>query len=67
MMKFRWTAAARREAAEIEREQDARLDSAEKELSDLQERAGSAIRKLDERQRRNHWREAIENMIRGVA
>lgn len=50
-----------------EREKMARLEAAEQELVGLKDRAARAISLLDERQRRNHWRESIEQMIQGGA
>ena len=50
-----------------EREKIARLEQAERELGSLQHRAWLAINTLDERQRRNHWRESIERMIQGAS
>lgn len=44
-----------------------RLVEAEKALGDLQHRAHNAIVYLDGRHRRNHWRESVEDMIRGGA
>lgn len=43
-----------------------RLEQAEAEVEDLMLRAGTAIRFLDARHRRNHWRESIEQMIQGA-
>lgn len=43
-----------------------RLEQAEGDLRDLQTRADRALRTLDERHRRNHWRESIEQMIQGA-
>ncbi len=54
-----------REAA-AEAEKMARLEKAEAELLVLQERKSRALRILSERDRRNHWRESIEEMIQGV-
>lgn len=48
------------EAAKI-----ARLERAERQLSELRRRSESAILFLTEREDRNHWREAIETMIGG--
>lgn len=55
-----------RRAQREEREKLERLERAEDTLSDLKIRAERAIRILDERQKRNHWREAIEKIIQGV-
>lgn len=50
---------------EDEREKMARLEQAEKDLGSLQHRAHVAITRLEDRQKRNHWRESIESMILG--
>lgn len=46
---------------------EARLVEAEKALGDLQHRAYHAIVYLEGRHRKNHWRESVEDMIRGRA
>lgn len=51
----------------VEREKVVRIEKAETELFDLKIRAARAIRKLDDRNKRNHWRHAIEEMIQGTA
>lgn len=52
---------------DVEDAQDeARLENAERDLVDLQDRATKAIKVLDDRQRRNHWREAVQSMIKGA-
>ena len=43
-----------------------RLAAAEEELVDLRVRRVRACDALDDRQRRNHWRESIEYMIQGA-
>lgn len=48
-----------------EKEKLRRLDEAEKDLGKLKARASHAIQTLDERRDRNHWREAIEQLIQG--
>lgn len=48
-------------------EQEARLEAAEKDLGNLKHRAHSAIVYLEARNHRNHWRESVEDMIRGRA
>lgn len=45
---------------------EARLINAEQDLTALTERASEVIRTLEERRKRNHWRESIEQMIRGA-
>lgn len=57
---------ARKKRKTIERDKIARLEQAEADLSSLKIRASNAIRTLDNRQRRNHWRESIEKMIQGA-
>lgn len=49
-----------------EREKMERLEQAEKDLVSLKTRAARAIKNLDDRQRQNHWRESIEQMIQGA-
>lgn len=49
-----------------EQAQYARLERAEREVADLKARADRAVRFLDERRGRNHWREAIEQVVRGA-
>jgi len=56
----------RRAASVAERVHDERLRRAEAELLDLTVRGDRALRTLDDRHRRNHWREAIEQMIQGA-
>lgn len=46
--------------------EEARLIAAEKKTRELKDRAETAIRTLDARSRRNHWRESIEQMIQGA-
>lgn len=43
-----------------------RLEKAEDDLRDLQERGDLAHRLLHERKCRNHWRETVQQMIQGV-
>lgn len=43
-----------------------RLERAEDELRVLKARADRAIGVLDAREKRNHWREAIDSMIQGA-
>ena len=50
-----------------EREKMARLEAAEGDLRLLRARADLAVRLLTERNGRNHWRESIEDMIRGAS
>lgn len=49
-----------------EREKIARLEAAEEQVADLKGRSTRAIITLGNRQARNHWREAIEQMIQGA-
>ena len=56
----------KRQSAMVERVKVARLEAAEAHLSDLRERADKAVRVLDARRSRNHWRESIEQMIQGA-
>lgn len=58
-----WGTKAREDADE--REKMKRLEQAERDLFFLQIRASRAISLLESRQRRNHWRESIEEMIQG--
>ena len=64
IFKRRREARAQREAAE--REHDERLAEAEYDLMHLQARGENAVRTLNERHSRNHWRESIERMIQGA-
>lgn len=50
-----------------EREKIARLEEAETRSADLRQRADAAILTLENRRGRNHWREAIQQMIEGVS
>ena len=50
----------------VEHEKMERLEKAEAELDTLKARATKAITFLDGRNRRNHWRESIEDMIQGI-
>lgn len=54
----------KRARAEAEKEQ--RLRVAESDLNSLQERAAVVANKIEARQRRNHWQEAIDEIIRGA-
>lgn len=66
-MKFRRRLRKSRAHSEaIEHEHDVRLAQAEADLEDLTARAEKAVRTLDARHRRNHWRESIEQMIQGA-
>lgn len=56
---------ARLKAEADEREKLRRLDEAEQDLCKLKDRASQAMQTLDERRDRNHWREAIEQLIQG--
>lgn len=49
-----------------EREKIARLEEAEARSANLRQRADAAIMTLEIRRGRNHWREAIQQMIEGV-
>lgn len=50
----------------VEHEKMARLENADRDLQQYQERASRAINALDSRHGRNHWRESIEQMIQGA-
>ena len=50
---------------EIEREKMSALESAEAEVKDLTARSDRAVAFLTERHQRNHYGEAIAQMIRG--
>lgn len=45
----------------------ARLEQAESEVKELISRGETVTKFLEDRQRRNHWRDSIEQMIRGGA
>lgn len=68
LTRFLWWIAPtpRKREAEVEREQFARLEMAEQRVQTLRARADQAARILEERRRRNHWRETIEQMIQGA-
>lgn len=55
-----------RKRVDSDRDKDARLENAERAVKGYRARADVAIRRLDERAARNHWRESIEKMIQGV-
>ena len=42
-----------------------RLEAAEAEVADLRARAERAIKTLEDRRKRNHWRESIQEMLGG--
>jgi len=50
----------------VEREKMERLEQAEADLRNLKDRATKAITFLDGRNKRNHWRESIEDVIQGI-
>lgn len=50
----------------IEHEHDMQLARAEADLAHLTARGEVAVRALDARNKRNHWRESIEQMIQGA-
>ena len=62
-----WLLRWKRANEEAEREKEARLASAEAELSELEARERQAVTYLSSRRTRNHWGEGIEKMIRGEA
>ena len=67
LRKLRNFLASRTREREAEEDQKiARLNQAERDLADLQHRAHYVTKALDERRKRNHWRESIEQMIQGV-
>lgn len=49
-----------------EREKMALLEQVEAEARDLRERADMATYVMKHRDRRNHWQESIDRMIRGA-
>lgn len=58
--------ARKRELAKHEDEDDARIENAQRDLASLQARGDKALNTLRTRHQRNHWGEAIEQMITGV-
>lgn len=64
---WKFSRKARASDKQHEREQMARLESAEADVRDLRRRADAAIRALDARRERNHWRESIEQIIQGAS
>lgn len=63
---FDVTRKAKARSTEVEREKEARLKEAESTLIILKYRARKAIDYLEARQERNHWREAVHDMIQGA-
>lgn len=63
---FRRQSKNRAHTEAIEQEHDRQLKRAEADLADLTARGESAVRTLDARHKRNHWRESIEQMIQGA-
>lgn len=57
----------KREAKEEDQQKLALLELAERDLCDLQERAACAIKTLEARRQRNHWRETIEQLMQGAS
>ena len=55
----------RRAADEAEAAHDAQLAQAEVDLMHLEARSENAVRTLNARNPRDHWREAIEDLIQG--
>lgn len=60
------TRKAKARSTEVEREKEARLKEAEVTLGILKYRAAKALDYLEARQKRNHWREAVTQMIQGA-
>lgn len=56
---------ARAHAEAIEEDKERRLAQAEAEVRDLVARGEKAVQFLSERDKRNHWSESIQKMIRG--
>lgn len=50
----------------IDAEHEARMEKAVRDVDQLRVRADAALDTLDTRDRRNHWRESIEQMIQGA-
>lgn len=50
-----------------EAQEEALLEDAEREVTELQHRASRAIKTLTDRQDRNHWQESIEKLIGGAS
>lgn len=50
----------------IDAEHEARMEKAVRDVDELRTRADAALGTLDARDRRNHWRESIEQMIQGA-
>lgn len=49
----------------VEREKIAALEAAERQVQDLTERSEKAVAILTDRHKRNHYTEAVAQMIRG--
>lgn len=57
----------RKRKRDFEAAKVARLEQAESEVKELISRGETVTKFLEDRQRRNHWRDSIEQMIRGGA
>lgn len=57
---------ARAERKMSDAHDDARLEEAERQVADLERRSNEAVRILTSRHVRNHYGEAIKQMIQGV-
>lgn len=62
----RFTRKSRAHTEAIEHEHDRSLAEAEMTLQDLKQRGEQAMSTLDERDRRNHWQEAVRGLIEGT-
>lgn len=62
-----WTPKRRKRKRDSEAAKLARLEQAESEVKELISRGETVTKVLRDRQRRNHWQDSIEQMIRGGA
>lgn len=62
-----WTPKRRKKERDSEAAKLARLEQAESEVRELISRGETVTKFLGDRQRRNHWQDSIEQMIRGGA
>lgn len=56
----------KRRKALIEAEQEARMEKADRDINTLRARANIALDTINSRDRRNHWQDSVNAMIRGV-
>lgn len=62
----RFTRKNRAHTEALGQQHDRSLAEAEKQLLELTARGDLAVRVLDERNHRNHWQEAVQQVIKGA-